>query len=332
MKDLQEFLGVEYAQLAEDDKLTYEILHAKGQYARFIEEVERRINKFSPKAAQEIKDTVQLTYKKCYEGMVDAVEKSNTYEELKLNLKGLKAVSPDVIKNVVKNSFIEDALEKNHKTTIYDIKQQIGVGLSQGDRMSTMARRISEQVNKKYNRSVMIARTECHRAREAGSQDSAMRIHQTLEDSNSDYVMVKIWKTMEDLAVRPYRMKGKKGHKTAVKGKGPDHTKMQGVIALVDEPFDLGDGVKAMSPGQSGVAGHDINCRCYTSKDLMLKSEYEKVTGKKLKSSDPAKEYELKEQTLLDNITNLEKQRADLKAQKAALEVETGMVFQNKAR
>lgn len=320
MTDLQEFLGVEYAKLAQDDKLTYEILHGKGQYARFIEEVERRINKFSPKAAQEIRDTVQLTYQKCFEGMVDAVMNSNTYEELKLNLKGLRAVTPDIIKNAVSNSYMEKALEKNHKSTIYDIKQQIGIGLSQGDRMSTMARRISDQLGKNYRRSVMIARTECHRVREAGYQDSSERIYQKLQDSDSDYVMVKIWKTMEDMAVRPYRIKGKKGQKTFVKGKGPDHTKMQGVMVLVDEKFDLGDGVMAITPGQSGVAGHDINCRCYTSKDLMTKAEYEKVSGKKVPVADPAKAYEHKEQLLLDNQTELEKQKDKLEQRKANLE------------
>lgn len=320
MTDLQEFLGVEYAKLAQDDKLTYEILHAKGQYARFIEEVEQRINKFTPKASQEIRDTVQLTYKKCFEGMVDAVEKSETYEELKLNLKGIKAVTPDVIKNAVSNSFMEDALEKNHKAVIYDIKQQIGVGLSQGDRMSTMARRISEQLDKDYRRAVMITRTECHRVREAGFQDSSARISEKLKETDSDYVMTKTWMTMNDGAVRPYRVKGKKGHKTIVKGKGPDHTKMHGVIALVDDKFDLGDGVTAISPGQSGVAGHDINCRCYTSKDLMLKSEYEKVSGKKVEVADPAKPYEAKEKLMLEDKEVLVANKDAFLLEKAKLE------------
>lgn len=320
MTDLQEFLGVEYAKLAQDDKLTYEILHGKGQYARFIEEVEKRINKFSPKAAQEIRDTVQLTYKKCFESMVEAVEKSDTYEALKLNLKGLRAVTPDIIKNAVSNSYMEKALEKNHKATIYDIKQQISIGLSQGDRMSTMARRMSDQLGKNYRRSVMIARTECHRVREAGYQDSSERIYQKLKDSDSDYVMVKVWKTMQDMAVRPYRIKGKKGQKTFVKSKGPDHTKMHGVMVLVDEKFDLGDGVMAITPGQSGVAGHDINCRCYTSKDLMTKAEYEKVSGKKLPIADPAKAYEHKEQLLLENKDALEDEKDQLLLEKANLE------------
>ncbi|MBR5823742.1 MAG: hypothetical protein IKY67_06335 [Paludibacteraceae bacterium] len=320
MTDLQEFLGVEYAKLAQDDKLTYEILHSKGQYARFIEEVERRINKFTPKASQEIRDTVQLTYKKCFEGMVDAVEKSETYEELKLNLKGVRAVTPDVVKNAVSNEYMEKALEKNHKAVIYDIKQQIGIGLSQGDRMSTMARRISEQLDKDYRRAVMIARTECHRVREAGFQDSSARISEKLKETDSDYVMTKTWMTMNDGAVRPYRVKGKKGHKTVVKSKGPDHTKMHGVIALVEDKFDLGDGVTAISPGQSGVAGHDINCRCYTSKDLMLKSEYEKVSGKKVEVADPSKPYEAKEKTMLEDKETIISNKDAFLLEKANLE------------
>lgn len=317
MTDLQEFLGVEYAQLAQDDKLTYEILHAKGQYARFLEEVEQKTSYYTGKAAQDIRDTVQLTYKHAFEGMVEAVEKSKTYEELKLNLKGLKAVTPDIIKNAVSNTFLEDALEKNHKTVIYDIKQQIGVGLSQGDRMSTMARRISDQLNKDYKKATQIARTECHRVREAGYQDSSERINQTMKDVDSDYVMVKTWKTMQDLSVRPYRKKGK----TFIKGTGPDHVKMHGVTVLIDEMFDLGNGVKAKTPGQSGVAGHDINCRCYLSRNMMTKEEYETMSGKKLETYvDPAKKYEDKEQKLLDEKTQLEEDKVKLEQRQQNLE------------
>lgn len=293
MKDLQQFLGVEYAQLAEDDKLTYEILHSKGQYARFLEEVEQRINKFTPKAAQEIKDTVQLTYKHAYEGMIDAVEKSKTYEQLKTNFKGLRAVTPEIMKRAVENPIsgltLNDTLEKNRKEVIYSIKQQIGIGLSQGDRMSTMSRRISEQVDMDYRKATRIVRTETHRVREAGYQDSSERISQTLKDSGSEYVMTKTWKTMQDERVRPQvaaykRKKGVKARKKITAGtrsylSGPNHVKMHDVTILVDEEFDLGNGVTAKAPGQSGVAGHDINCRCYLSRDLMTREEYNKLKG-----------------------------------------------------
>ena len=289
MTDLQEFLGVQYAQLAVDDKLTFEILHDKATYARFLEEVEQRIDKFSPQAAQEIRNTVQLTYQRAYEGMIDAVEKAGNIQELHNKFEGLRAVRPEIIKNAIKNKYMETALEKNHKETIYDIRKQIAIGLSQGDRMSTMANRLSDQVSKHYNKAMCIARTEVHRVREAGYQDSSERLSEVLKNNDSDYVMTKTWKTMKDMSVRPYRRKGKKGHKSFVKGKGPNHVKMEGVTVLVDEEFDLGDGVKAKAPGQSGVAGHDINCRCYLSRDLMTKVEFEALTGKSVTGVKAAK-------------------------------------------
>lgn len=323
MKDLQAFLGTEYAELAEDDKLTYEILHKKGQYARFVEEVGNRMDKVSRKVSKEIADTVHLTYQKCFEGMVEAVTKSKDYDALKVNLKGVRAITPDQVKNAVSNTFLEDALEKNHKESIYTIKQQLGVGLSQGDRMSTMAKRLSDQIDTDYNKSVRIIRTESHRVREAGFQDASMRMKDHLEEADSDYVLVKTWKTMKDGAVRPQRMKGKKGSKKIVIGKGPDHVKMHGVTVLVDEPFDLGGGITAMTPGQSGVAGHDINCRCVVIRDLMTKEEYTKKTGKAIKETkkeDPAKKYEEKETELLQEQTDLKAQKEKLEQRKTNLE------------
>lgn len=319
MTDLNEFLGVQYAQLAIDDQLTMEILHEKGSYARFLEEVEQRVNKFSPEAAQEIRNTVQLTYKHAYEGMVKAVESCDTYEKLKVNLSGIRAATPDVIKNAVNNKYMEKALTKNHKSTIYEIRQQIAIGLSQGDRMSTMARRLNEQVNKSYTKAICIARTETHRVREAGYQDSSERISKVLKDNDSDYVMTKTWKTMEDMSVRPYRMKGKKGKKSFVMGKGPNHIKMHGKTILVEEEFELDPGVTAKAPGQSGNAGHDINCRCILIRELMTKAEYEALTGKKPVNEKIA-QYEAQENILLDEKQHLEADKTKLEQRKQNLE------------
>lgn len=294
LKDLQSFLGVEYAQLAEDDKLTYEILHSKGQYARFLDEVERTIDNLSPSIANEIRSTIEKTYKASYDGMVEAVLKSHDYNELAQNLSGLKAVTPAIVKRAVDNPIsgltLNDTLNKHRRNVIYNIKQQIGIGLSNGDRMSTMAKRITEQVDMNYRKAVTIVRTETHRVREAGYNDSSYEIDKTLQMSDSDYRMVKTWMTMEDDAVRPQvkaykRKKGVKARKTYTASlrsrlSGPNHVKMHGVTVLADEYFDLGGGVKATAPGQSGVAGHDINCRCYLSRDLMNDAEYFAKTGK----------------------------------------------------
>ena len=48
LQDLRHYLADEYTRYAEDDQLTYEILQRHGAYARFLEEVEQKINDISP--------------------------------------------------------------------------------------------------------------------------------------------------------------------------------------------------------------------------------------------------------------------------------------------
>ena len=117
MKDLQHFIADEYVQLAQDGKLTYEILHGKNRYAKFLEEVEQHLNGISPKVSKEIRQTVEEIYKLGYEGMVDAVAKSTTSQELREALKSVSGVSPEIIKAAVENPVsgltLNDTLEKN---------------------------------------------------------------------------------------------------------------------------------------------------------------------------------------------------------------------------
>lgn len=325
LKELNGFLGEEYAKLAEDDKLTYAILQREGEYARFLQEVEARINDLTPKAAAEIRQAVNETYKVVYDGMVDAVKKSTDATSLAENLKGVKAATPEIIKQAVQNPVsgltLKDTLEKNRKEIIYSIKQTIGVGLVNGDRMSTMARRISDEVDKDYRKSIRIARTEVHRVREAGNQDAATEIDGVLQNGQSGYRLVKIWRNMKDNRVRPQVVrKTKKGVKVTMRGNA-NHVKMEGQTVLADEPFDLGGGVKAMTPGQSGVAAHDCNCRCFVEYVLMNDEEYFKATGKHFPES-PEKKLERKENDILNQKAELDKEYQDIAAQIEKLENE----------
>ena len=79
---------------------------------------------------------------------------------------------------------------------------------------------------------------------------------------------------MRDERVRPQvRRKTKKGWKSSM-GKGANHMVLEGQTVKIGEKFDLGDGVKADTPGKSGVAGHDINCRCFVTHDWLTAEEY----------------------------------------------------------
>lgn len=282
LKDLRTFVSDTYVKYAQDDKLTYAMLQEAGYNARFLEEIEQRLNISTPKAAKKLQSLVEETYKLAYEGMVNGVEKAS--DGLDKAFAESVSIRPEQIKRAVENPVsgltLKDTLEKHRKDIIYSIKQTVGIGLMNGDRYTTMARRIADQVDGDYKKAIRIARTETHRVREGGNIDAAKSVDEELQNGTTGMRMVKVWKTMKDERVRPQRRrKGKKGWSTKM-GKGANHMKLDGQTVLADEPFDLLDGNKADAPGNSGVAGHDINCRCYVSYEMMTDAEYFTATGK----------------------------------------------------
>ena len=282
MKDLRHYLADTYTQYAEEDQLSYAILLKHGYYARFLEEVEQKINDISPEVKRIIRSTVDQTYEYTYNGMIECVKKAAPDMTVTA---GLKACTPDVIRQAVENPVskltLNDRLEKHRKEIIYDIKQDISVGLMNGDRYSTMANRIKKSVEGDYGKAIRIVRTETHRVREAGNHDAAYTVDEVLKSGESGMQMVKTWRTKKDERVRPAKAKGK--------NRQYNHKKMDGVTIPVDEEFTLPSGAKAVAPGQSGVAGEDINCRCYLSYGLKKTVESDKIESSKKIEFEPAK-------------------------------------------
>ena len=118
-----------------------------------------------------------------------------------------------------------------------------------------MAKRIAERVDMDYRKAMTIVRTESHRVQEAGYHDSATELNKTLNAGTTTKRLQKTWRTMRDERVR--------------KTSKANHRKLDGVSIPIDEKFDLGHGVKAEAPSQSGDPHNDINCRCYLSYDLV---------------------------------------------------------------
>lgn len=282
LKDLQTFISETYVQYAKDDKLTYAMLQEAGYNARFLEEIEQRLNVATPKAARELRQLVEETYDAAYKAMVDGVARASG--GLETEFAESIAITPEQVKRAVENPVsgltLSDTLEKNRREIIYSIKRTVGVGLMNGDRYTTMARRISEQVDGDYKKAIRIARTETHRVREAGNHDAAQYVDSELQKGTTGMRMCKTWRTMKDERVRPQRRrKGKKGWSTKM-GRGPNHMILDGQTVLAEEDFDLKDGHTAPVPGMSGVAGHDINCRCYVSYEMLTDAEFFAKTGK----------------------------------------------------
>lgn len=289
-------LGNVYSDYAQQDgTLTYAQLHADGMDARLLEEIVQHMNITSAEEQRLIRETVEQTYQNCYSGMVQAVEKVSEGDgTLQDALGSVESVKPEVIRAAVDNPVhgltLSDELEKNRATIIYDIKQAIGVGLSNGDNYQTMTKRVQHALvgddgrGGGYAKSVRIVRTEAHRVREQGNHEAAEKVDNELKKVG--WQMVKIWHTMKDERVRPNRSRKTKHGWKYSKGSGIyNHVKMEGVTVPVDEEFTLPSGAKTKAPGQSGVAGEDINCRCFLSYEMQQLENYKRDDIIKLENS-----------------------------------------------
>ena len=284
LSDLKKFIGYEFAQYAEDGKLTYDILAKKQNMARFLEEVQQNIDGLSPETQAEISECVSDIYKLSYEGMTDAVLKAVPKTAADA-LQGLSFVQPTQVISGVNNELINkitlnDVLEKNRRNVIYDLKQAVTIGITNGETVDMMSRRVSGVLDGDYKKAVRVVRTEAHRVREMGLSDSARNFDEELQKTDTGLRMVKIWRTMKDDRVRPNRRyKTKKGWRTTP-GSGANHQKMEGQTVLATDMFELTDGHKTVAPGQSGIAAQDINCRCFVQYKLVDNTEFVKLSSK----------------------------------------------------
>ena len=292
-KDLDGFLAGEYKKYSDKDGRVYmSYLDAKNRRAKFLQEIAENVDSFSPEIRSVIMSLVDETYNKSYEGMVEAFKKAHTATEFEAITKDI-AVNPNVLRQAVNNNIskltLPQVLEKHRAEVIYQIQQELNIGLMQGDRYDQIAKRISERLNVSQSKAMNITRTETHRNIESGFMDCAEHIQEGVEDSGLIYAAT--WRTMKDERVRPQqRRKTKKGWVTSYSKNGADHMKMEGVTVKAGDLFNLGGGVKAKAPSQSGVAAHDCNCRCFLEYNLMTPEEFAKATGKKIAKAQPKQE------------------------------------------
>lgn len=313
MKDLNAFLAEEFTKYADEDgRLYMSYLDAQNKRAKFLEEISENVNGISPKLKKEILSLVDETYETCYREMAEAVKKAAAKGTLATAAKDI-SVRPEVLNQAVNNNVskltLPSVLEKHRNEIIYQIQQELTIGLINGDRYEKMAKRISERCNVSYNKAMNITRTESHRNIESGFMDCAENIQNDL--GGSDLIYAATWCTMKDERVRPQQRRRKGGKKgkwiTTLSRNGANHMKMEGVTVKAGDFFDLGGGVRAKAPSKSGVAAHDCNCRCFLEYNLMTIKEFEKATGKSAYIAGIGKK--TREQMNNSGITDFELQR-----------------------
>lgn len=289
--DLNGFLGNAYTKYADSDgRLSATLLQQKGQYAKFLEEIVRNVDGISPEVKREITSLVEETYKSCYTGMVESVKTAAADSPFAKTVEGL-SVQPTVLNTALNNNIskltLPTVLEKHRQEVVYDIQQTLNVGLLNGDRYETMAKRITDRIDVSYGKATNIVRTETHRNIEQGLMDGAEQVAPVFnEDPESNLIYAATWCTMLDERVRPSQVsKGKHGLKVRINRKSKaNHQKMEGQIIQVGGKFKLEAHVFAKCPGMSGTARNDCNCRCFLEYELLTKEEFKERNGKLLKT------------------------------------------------
>lgn len=286
-KDLKAFLADEYIKYADEEgRLFVSYLDAQNRKAKFLQEIAKNVDSIAPQIKKEILQYANETYEKSYSGMIEALKKADEagrLAEISANL----GVNPDVLKQAVNNNIskltLPTVMEKHRAEIIYQIQQELTIGLMRGDRYETMTKRIQERIGVSEGKAKNIVRTETHRNVESGFMDCAEGIGESME--GSEYIYAATWRTMRDERVRPQvRRKTKSGWKTTYSKNGANHVKMEGKTVKVGEMFDLGGGAKAKAPSQSGEARHDCNCRCFVEYDIMTAKEFAEAAGKSVDS------------------------------------------------
>ena len=281
LKNLNGFIGEYYTKYADNDGiLNGAILQQKAKYASFLEEVDKNIKEITPAISKTIKSTVESSYKACYEGMINGFSKS--FDSFKDSFKGL-SIKPEVIKAAVENPIsgltLPERLQKHRQDIIYDIKSSITNALMTGERYDTTTKKLAERLDVSCGKANRIVRTESHRVQEKGLLDGAEKIGEKVKNDGLVYAV--IWRNMGDIKVRPnIRVHTSKGWKTYKSKTKANHIKMEGQVVEAGGYFDLGNGVKAKSPGESGTPENDCNCRCTLEYEMMTVEEFEKRGGR----------------------------------------------------
>ena len=281
-ENLSAFISEEYVKYADKDgKLFLSYLDSKNKRAKFLENVLKNVDGISPQVKREMLDLVDATYEKAYKGIANAVKSADDTKKLLSGTDTL--VRPEVLKQAVYNNIekltLDAVMEKHRAEIIADIQQTLTVGLMNGDRYETMAKRIQERLGVSYGKASNIARTESHRNIESGLLDGAKETSKIV-DKDGDLIYAATWRTMKDDRVRPQvRRRKKKGWVTTISNNGANHMKMEGVTIKVGEKFKLEPNVYAECPGMSGTARNDCRCRCFLEYRLMTVAEFAKATN-----------------------------------------------------
>lgn len=253
LDDLRVSMARLYEEYEIDGKLTLIEMSKYDRLQKLDKQVYDTITNLYKSNSKVIRGTLAGIVRETYISSIDIVEGT-----VKKKLKGIVR-DIDVTKTVnteMAGLRWTERLGKHRVDAIYDLQKEIKLGLTQGDTYGTMAKRLKDTLETDINKANTIVRTESHRCHATAKKDSLDSI------AKHGVKMTKTYLSSKDEKVRS------------------EHEQMDGVTIPYEEYFQFPDGIKTMSPGLSGYAKHDINCRCIITIDFLesvIKEHYEET-------------------------------------------------------
>lgn len=240
LRDMNHVISNTYAKLDDSDLIgSLQKYHRKDNVEQTLTSLINEFSKAKYKGMyDQLREQLLFAYQYYYTGLTEV--SGRKYKLLPLKKEWLTAT----IENEIAGLTLKETLQRDRQNIIYSLKSNLIQGVNRGESFSTMAKRMQKVVNNDYQKAVRIARTETHRVKEAGTYESA------LKGEKAGIKQVKTWNSSNDGRTRK------------------EHRRLDGKTIPLDEYFRVGS-AKALKPGDTGRAEHDINCRCFLTYEIV---------------------------------------------------------------
>lgn len=219
-----------------EDMLKYNRLQSLLQYnSGLVQELYSKNTKELNNYFKELVSSTNLT-------LIDSLE-THTDKKLasKLSISDTSTISDDDGTGIT----WKDRMTKHRNDTIYDLNNNIATGIRTGLPYIALISKIKTQLGKSAYKSSNLMKVQSDHVYSTATKS-------TLDKANENNIgMTKTWITANDEDVRA------------------THRPMHGVTIPYDGYFKLPDGTSFFLPHLSGLAEHDINCRCTVSLKLI---------------------------------------------------------------
>lgn len=240
LKEIRNKISVLYEKYAQDGQLSMADVSKYNRLANLEKDIAKELKSLGARQRASTKRVIGEVYEESYYRTAFGVERE-AQAKLRFGKLPKKQVEAAVTGPVVWQDSVQDHLNQIHR----QVKRDITSGIIQGKSYPDVAKDISRRMGVGAKKAQTIARTECHRSREIGKKES-------LEHAYDQGVHAsKVWvSTLDDVTRDSHQELD--GQKVPVK----DEEGNPGLFVSPDT------GAEAPGPGQFGVAGEDINCRC----------------------------------------------------------------------